>query len=70
MQHEITYRRNSLAILRFFLYFPPLRGGNKREGDEFNDFPMIIHPHLSPPPSRGRNFRMAYLLRIVHHIRF
>jgi len=37
-------------------------GGNKREGDEFNDFPMIIHPHLSPPPSRGRNFRMAYLL--------
>ena len=26
------------------------------EGDDFNDFPMIIHPHPYPPPSRGRIF--------------
>jgi len=26
-----------------------LRGGNKREGDDFNDFPIIIHPHPYPP---------------------
>jgi len=32
------------------------RGGNKREGDDFNDFPIIIHPHPYPPPSRGRIF--------------
>jgi len=32
------------------------RGGNKREGDDFNDFSIIIHPHPYPPPSRGRIF--------------
>jgi hypothetical protein len=47
---------NSLAIIKLPSYFPPLMGGNKREGDDFNDFPTIIHPHLNPPPSRGRIF--------------
>jgi len=33
-------------------------GGNKREGDDFNDFPKVIYPH------QGEGFfRMAYLLR-------
>jgi len=31
-------------------------GGNKREDDEFNDFPIIIHPHLNPPPIKGEEF--------------
>jgi len=26
-------------------------GGNKREGDDFNDFPTIIYPHPYPLPS-------------------
>jgi len=28
----------------------------QREGDDFNDFSMRNHPHLTPPPSKGEEF--------------